>query len=102
LIFPLLLWIVNKGAEEWRCVCLDFGLHERKLTTLMKTQFASKVTMIEHCIAYRATIIMCYSCQTKALANRIPFAQFWAIVKTICDALFPIIIVCVLNQYKSY
>ncbi len=37
LIFPFLLWIVGKGAKEWRCACLDFGLPERKLTTPMNT-----------------------------------------------------------------
>jgi hypothetical protein len=39
LIFPFLLWIIGKGAEEWRRACLDFGLHEHKLTTLVKTRF---------------------------------------------------------------
>jgi hypothetical protein len=62
LIFAFLLWIVNKGVEKWRHVCLDFGFLERKLTTPMKTQFAPKVTMFEHYITYRTTIIMCYSC----------------------------------------
>jgi hypothetical protein len=79
LIFPFMLWIVVKGVEEWRCACLDFGLPECKLTTSMKTQFASKVTMFEHYIAYKAIIIMCYSHQTKSLVSRIPSAQLWAI-----------------------
>jgi hypothetical protein len=62
LIFPFLLWIVSKGSEEWRLAYLDFGLPERKLTTPVKTQFASKVTMFEHYIAYKVAIIMSYSC----------------------------------------
>jgi hypothetical protein len=33
-----------------------------------------------------------------ALANMIPFAQTWAITKTICDALSPIVITCVVNH----
>jgi hypothetical protein len=52
--------------------------------TLMKTQFASKVVTFEQCLAYRAIIIMCYSCQTKALTNWIPSKQTWTIVKAIC------------------
>jgi len=60
--------------------------------TLVKTQFATKV---EQCLAYRAIIIMCYSCQTKTLTN-------WTIVKAICDALFLIMFACVLKHHCGY
>jgi len=66
--------------------------------TLMKTQFATKV---EQCLTYQ-TIIMCYNCQTKALANWIPSKQTWIIVKAICDALFLIMFACVLKQHSGY
>ncbi len=58
--------------------------------------------MFEQCIAYRVAIIMCYSCQIEALTSRIPFAQSWAIAKTIYDVMSPIIIACVINQHTSY
>lgn len=67
--------------------------------TLVKTQFATKV---EQCLTYRTIIIMCYNCQTKALANWIPSKQTWIIVKAICDALFLIMFACVLKQHCGY
>jgi hypothetical protein len=45
---------------------------------------------------------MCYSCQTKALANWIPSKQTRIIVKAICDALFLIMFACVLKQHSGY
>jgi len=50
LIFPFLLWIVGKGAKEWKRACLDFGLPKHILATPVKTQFVSKVTMFEQFI----------------------------------------------------
>jgi hypothetical protein len=52
LSFPFLLWIVGKGAKQWRHAYLDFGLPKHKSATPVKTQFASKVTMFEQCITY--------------------------------------------------
>jgi hypothetical protein len=43
----LSLYIVGKGAKEWKRACLEFGLPKRKLATLMKTCFASKVAMFQ-------------------------------------------------------
>jgi hypothetical protein len=45
---------------------------------------------------------MCYSHQIEALANMIPSMMTWAIVKTIYEALFPIVITCVVNQHCGY
>jgi hypothetical protein len=56
----------------------------------VKTHFASKVAMSKQCLTYEVAIIMCYSCQTKVLANKIPSSQTWIIVEAICDALFHI------------
>ncbi len=46
--------------------------------------------MSKQCLTYEVAIIMCYSCQTKVLANKIPSSQTWIIVEAICDALFHI------------
>jgi hypothetical protein len=69
----LSLCIVSKGAKEWKWACLEFGLLECKLTTLVKMQFASKVTMFQQCLAYRSAIIMCYGHQIKVLAKHDSF-----------------------------
>jgi hypothetical protein len=58
--------------------------------------------MFEHYIAYRMTIIMCYSRQTKVLTNRISSTQFWSIDETIFDELFPIVTTCIINQHRNY
>jgi hypothetical protein len=62
----------------------------------MKMHFASKV-VFQQCLAYRVAIIMCYSHQIKALANKILSTQTWAIVEAICDVLSPVVITCVVN-----
>jgi hypothetical protein len=45
---------------------------------------------------------MCYGRQIKALTNKIPLAQTWAIVEAICDVFSPIVITCVVNQCHGY
>ncbi len=45
---------------------------------------------------------MCYNCQTKALANKIPCAMTWAIIEAICETLVPIVAACVVNQCRGY
>ncbi len=76
---------------------ISSSLHEHKLTTLVKTHFASKVVMFEQCLTYQVAIIMCYNCQIEVLTNRIPSTQTWTIVEAIYDAVFPIVIACVIN-----
>ncbi len=71
----LSLCIIGKSAKKWKWACLEFGLPKCKLTITVKMHFASKVTMFQKCLAYRAAIIMCYGCQIKVLANKIPLAQ---------------------------
>jgi hypothetical protein len=73
------LCILGKGSKEWKCTCLDCGLPKRKLTTLVKTCFASKVSMFQQCLMYWQAIIMCYNHQTEALANKIPYVMAWVI-----------------------
>ncbi len=45
---------------------------------------------------------MCYNCQTKALANKIPCAMTWAIIEAIFETLVPIVAACVVNQCRGY
>lgn len=68
----------------------------------MKIHFASKVRMFQQCLIYQKSIVMCYNCQIKALANKIPCAMTWVIIETICEALVPIIIAFVVNQCCGY
>jgi len=98
----LSLCIVGKGAKEWKWACLESGLPECKLVTLVKTHFASKVAMFHQCLACRAIIIMCYGHQIEALANKIPSMQTWAIVEAICDVLSLVVTTCVVNQHHGY
>jgi hypothetical protein len=46
--------------------------------------------------------MMCYGCQIEALANKIPSAQTWAIVKAICDVFPPVVTTCAVNQCHGY
>jgi len=78
------------------CLHVSFGLHEHKLTTLVKTHFASKVVMFEQCLTYQVAIIMCYNYEIEVLANRIP-SQTWTIVEAIYDAISPIVIAYVIK-----
>ncbi len=96
--FLLSLCIVGKGAKEWKRTYLKFGLLECKLPTPMKMHFVSKVIVFQQCLAYRSTIIMCYSRQIEALASMIPSAQTWAIIEAICDAFSLVVTTCVINQ----
>ncbi len=98
----LSLCIVSKGANEWKWACLESGLPECKLTTPMKMHFASKVAIFQQCLAYKVAIIMCYGHQIKALTNKIPSTQTWAVVQAICDVLSPIVTTCVVNQCHGY
>jgi hypothetical protein len=59
--------------------------------TLVKTQFASKVVMFEQCLAYQTIIIMCYSCQTKVLANWIPSNKLGQLLK---QFVMPYLLLC--------
>lgn len=96
----LSLFIVH--CNKWgkimeMCLHVSFSLHEHKLTTLVKTHFASKVVMFEQCLTYQVAIIMCYNCEIEVLANRIPLTQTWTIVEAIYDAISPIVIAYVIN-----
>jgi hypothetical protein len=45
---------------------------------------------------------MCYSHQIEALVNMIPSTMTWAILKAIYEALFLVVITCVVNQHCGY
>ncbi len=96
------LCIVGKGVKQWKQLCLKFGLFKCKLTTLVKTRFASKVVMFQQCLTYKVAIIMCYGHQIKVLVNKIPLAQTWVIANAICDALSPFVITCVVKHCRGY
>lgn len=96
------LCIVGKGAKQWKWIHVYSSLLECKLITLVKTCFTSKVTMFQQCLAYWVAIAIYFSCWIKALINKIPFAQTWAIVKAIYDALFLVVIGCAINQCHGY
>jgi hypothetical protein len=68
----------------------------------MKMHFSSKVLMLQQCLVYRATIVLHYFQQTKALANKIPPTQTWAIVEVVRDVFSPIVSACVINQCHGY
>lgn len=54
----------EKGRLEWNKACIDSGVRPRKLKKLVKTCFASKVTMFEETLQFKGTIVTCYSQQT--------------------------------------
>jgi hypothetical protein len=63
----------------------------------MKMHFSSKYLMFQQCFVYGATIVLCHFQQTKALTNKIPPTQTWAIVETVCDVFSPIVRAYVIN-----
>jgi hypothetical protein len=92
------LWIKKseKGRQEWEKACIQCGMPPRKLKTVIKTKFASKVIMFEKTLEFKKTIITCYGRQnTITLQQRIPKAQVWAIVKVVTSCLNPMVMACV-------
>jgi hypothetical protein len=94
------LWIKKskKGRQEWEKACIQCGMPPRKLKTIIKTKFASKVIMFEETLEFKQTIITCYGRQnTITLQQKIPKAQVWAIVKVVTSCLNPMVMACVMN-----
>ncbi len=53
----------GKGRQEWEKACIECGMPPRKLKTVIKTKFASKVIMFEKTLKFKRTIITCYGRQ---------------------------------------
>jgi hypothetical protein len=50
----------REKSQEWEKACVESGLPHRKLKTLVKTRFASKIIMIEECLELKKAILLCY------------------------------------------
>ena len=56
---------------EWEKACIEAGLPSRRLRTLMKTSFASKVLLFQETLEYALAINICYQRQTILLQARV-------------------------------
>ncbi len=75
----------------------------RKLKTLVKTKFDSKVTMLDETIEFKNAIIICYGKKKPiALQQIVPKAEVWVIAKAITFILNPIVYASVMNQSKGH
>jgi len=54
-------WIKKlvKGRQEWEVACWEASLSPRKLKTLVKTRFVSKVVLFQETLEYAYTITIC-------------------------------------------
>ncbi len=50
----------GKGRHEWERTCVEKGLKLKKLKTLVKRRFASKVIMFEETLEFKYAILLCY------------------------------------------
>jgi len=51
----------NKGKQKWEFACQEISLLLRKLKTLVKTGFVSKVVLFQETLEYAHAITICYS-----------------------------------------
>jgi len=55
---------LSKRRQEWEVACHEASLLPRKLKTLVKTRFVSKVVFFQEMLEYAHTITLCYSWQS--------------------------------------
>jgi hypothetical protein len=53
----------SKGCNKWHRTCLDVGLSHRKLKTIVKICFISKVILFQETLEYCDAINLCYGRQ---------------------------------------
>jgi hypothetical protein len=82
--------------------CHEVGIQHKKIKTLVKTRFASKVTLFQETLEYVNAINICYTQQSSTLQVRVPNGLTWAIARTIIETLNPIVHQCLLNQHRGY
>jgi hypothetical protein len=71
----------------------------RKLKTLVKIKFVSKVILFQEFLEFKHTIALCYGQQQSlALQGHVPSPQVWVIAQVVVDILGPMVQQCVLNQ----
>lgn len=74
---------IGKGRIEWNKACVDSSLRPRKLKTLVKIRFASKVIMFEETLEFKEAIVCCYRHQSFTLQQQVPKPQIWAIAEAL-------------------
>ncbi len=64
-LYKMITWIKksDKGCNERHKACLDAGISNQKLKTMVKTRFASKVIMFQETLKYHNAINLCYGRQ---------------------------------------
>jgi hypothetical protein len=67
----------SKGRAKWTKAYLATSLQPWKLSTPMKTRFASKVKMFQHALEFKVVIHVCYNQQALVLQGKIPTSQIW-------------------------
>ena len=92
----------GKGGAEWKKTCIKAGLHAKKLKTLVKTRFASKVIFFQETLEYADAINICYAAQSLKLQARVPIGVTWAVARIFTETLNPVVKQCVLNQTRGY
>jgi hypothetical protein len=78
-------------------VCREASLPPRKLKTLVKTKFASKVILFQETLEYPRATTICYNHQSLHLQAYVSFGPTWAIARAMIETLNLIIKQCVLN-----
>jgi hypothetical protein len=53
----------GKGCQKWGKACELAGVPPRKLKTLMKAHFASRVVIFQETLEFKHVIIFCYGSQ---------------------------------------
>jgi len=92
----------ENGGAEWRKACIKVGLLARKLRTLMKTRFVSKVILFEETLEYADAINIWYEVQSLKLQAQVPTGVTWTVARTVTKTLNLVVKQCVLNQTRGY
>jgi hypothetical protein len=94
----------DNRRHEWLKACVDVGLQPRKLRTLIKGRFASKVILLQEALDYQHAFALCYPSvhQPNDILSEVPSLETWAVAKAVTDALTPVVQQCVTSQSKGY
>ena len=76
----IITWTKNngKGRQEWEKTCIEAGLPSRRLKTLVKTQFSSRIIMFEESLEYASAINICYQRLSLQRQARVSSGLTWA------------------------
>ncbi len=93
-------WIKKsgKGIIEWQKTFYEVDMQHKKLKTLVKAYFVSKVIMFQETLEYVNAINICYMQQNSSFQTRVPSGLTWAIARMIMEIVNPIVHQSLSNQ----